>query len=43
MRRLPTEIDPDLTARERIIDLNQLDRATEEVKTGISGNAWRSE
>ena len=40
---LATEVDPDLTAHERNIDLNQLHRAKEEVKTGISGNAWRSE
>ena len=37
LRRLATEINPDLSSHERNIDLNQLDRAKEEVKTGISG------
>lgn len=41
-QRFKTEIDPELDAHERKIQLNQLDRAKEEVKAGVSGGAWHA-
>lgn len=41
-QRFKNEIDPDLDAHERKIQLNQLDRAKEEVKAGVTGGAWHA-
>lgn len=41
-KRFATEIDPDLNEHERKIQLNQIDRAQEEVKQGVTGGAWHT-
>lgn len=44
-RRFATQYDPELSDHERKIELNQLDRANEEVEAGVSGghfHAWKN-
>lgn len=44
-RRFATQYDPELSDHERKIELNQLDRATEEVEAGVTGghfHAWKN-